>query len=408
MALLHGMCALAAELNITVSAAHFNHQLRGAEAQRDADFVQDYCTSHSIPFFLGHADVSAYAASHSLGIEEAARKKRYEFLLGLDPRAKIATAHTAEDDLETVLMHLIRGSGLHGLTGIPPVRDRIIRPMLAVTRQEITEYLAAHDIPHVEDSTNAEDSCLRNRLRHHVLPLLYQENPNLPRTAVRMTELLRQEDIYLDTLASRFLSEQTDGLSLPQLLQQPEAMRLRILRRFMRDVPQPSAVHLEDALRLCENPSPSARLSLPGGYVLARRYDTLVLLPPTRETCVPETVPLIPDSTVNFGPWQVRCRRASAPEALPANTLALRCPDKPIYLRSRQPGDRISLPGGTKKLSRHLIDLKIPARTRDTLPILALEDEILAVLPHTIAAPWRATSGSDSLILTVKERELTS
>lgn len=408
MALLHVLWSLGPNLGLTVTCAHMNHQLRGEESQRDADFVRGICQRWGIPLETASADVAGYARDHHLGLEEAARVLRYDFLLGLDPAAKIATAHTTGDNLETVLMHLLRGSSLHGLTGIPPVRGQIIRPLLAVSREEISAYLLAHGIPHVEDSSNARDDCLRNRLRHHVLPLLEQENPNLAETITRLTGTLRQEDAFLEQCARDALdsSVQSGMLPLQALLEQPQALQYRMLRRFLQAVPELSAKHLDAAAALCQSESPSARCDLPGGFTLARVYDDLVLRSPQDGLPAPEPVPLEP-GRYTVGPWSVLCREGPAPERLPRNTLALdRKPlNGPLTLRTRLPGDKITLSGGTKKLSRLLMDLKIPAHQRDLLPVVSMGDTVLAVLPWKCAAFCRARAGSDSLILTATRME---
>ena len=155
MALLWGMWLLREKFHLRVEAAHFNHHLRGEESRRDEDFVRDFCRFHDIPLHMGGAEVKPGAK----GLEAAAREARYGFLMGLD--GIIATAHTADDNAETVLMHLIRGTGLRGLGGIAPVSGRLIRPMLDITRQEVEEFLRENWIGHVEDSSNETDDFLR-------------------------------------------------------------------------------------------------------------------------------------------------------------------------------------------------------------------------------------------------------
>ena len=169
MAMLWCLHSLQAGLGITVSAAHFNHRLRGAEADRDEAFVRAFCAGRGIALTVGSADVAQYAKDHGQSLEEAARECRYAFLRAL-PCDKLATAHTADDNAETVLLHLLRGSGLRGLCGIPPRRGSIVRPLLSVTREQVTAFLRAENIAWVEDSTNAEEFCTRNRLRRRVLP----------------------------------------------------------------------------------------------------------------------------------------------------------------------------------------------------------------------------------------------
>ena len=408
MALLHALHSLEKELQISVSAAHFQHGLRGAESQRDEDFVRTYCASEKIPLAVGHGNVRTYAKEQRLGTEEAARILRYEFLENLQQHAKIVTAHTAQDNLETMLMHLIRGSGLHGLTGIPPERGRILRPMLEVTQQEITDYLTQHHIPHVEDSSNASDHYLRNRIRHHIVPMLEQENPSVSQSVAQLCKTLRQEDDYMQSQALeaiRLLSR--DGLlSCDGLLQLPEAIQHRVMSLYLSPVPQVGRTHLEAALALCKSPSPSAELCLPNAWRLNRLYGQLQL-EPERKQVPPAPVLLSLDHPARFGPWVVTCRRTIMPDTLDPGTLALRADavTGPLTLRPRRTGDTITLHGGTKKLSRLMIDEKIPAAWRDTLPVVCAGSTILAVLPLKTAAFCRGEVGCDSFLLSATRME---
>ena len=408
MALLHLMLELRDTLSITVSAAHFNHQLRGEEALRDADFVKQHCECLGIPISMGQGDVAAYAAAHGIGTEEAARILRYGFLESLSPDAKIATAHHAQDNLETMLMHLLRGCSLHGLSGIPPVRGRLIRPLLLTSPDELTDYLTKNNIPHVEDSTNQLDDSQRNRLRHHVIPLLLAENPSLLTAASELCLQLGQEDQYLDLCAEKYYTQLCwdNALSCSQLVKLPEAMIYRVLNKLLSPVPQLAAVHLSRALALARDAGPSAVLHLPGGYVLARVYDSLELRKDPALPAPPTPVFLSPGVIAPWGSDQITCHFGS--HAASANAALYLSPEGirfPLTIRTRQPGDRICLPGGTKKLSDWMIDQKIPAGLRNQLPVLVQDQEVLAVLPYVVAAPYRTKPGSTSLILTVKRTE---
>lgn len=408
MALLHILLELQDTLGITVTAAHFNHQLRGTEALRDQQFVEAHCRDCHVPLTLGSADVADYAAAHKMGIEEAARHLRYAFLEDISPDAKIATAHNAQDNLETMLMHLVRGCRLHGLCGIAPVRGQIIRPLLLTEPADILSYLEAHGLPHVEDSSNDENDCLRNRLRHNVIPQLLWENPSLLDAASSLCLSLGQEDAYLEERAHALLAQlQTEcGISCAGLRALPEAMALRVLRLYLQPVPSLSAHHLSKGLLLADNKSPSAAYSLPGGYVLRRVYECLRLdtasapsLSPARAIC--------PGDSIRFGSYRITCETAASSDSLVQGQLFLSAEGLsfPLTVRSRQPGDRIRLPGGSKKISRLMIDLKIPAALRDTLPLIVQGHEVLALLPYLAAADRRPTAGSSSLILTVKRME---
>ena len=180
MALLSVLQTLAPERNLMIHAAHFNHQLRGEESQRDENFVSKWCADHNIPLTIGSGDVAQAAQEQGKGIEETARAMRYGFLTETAQEVgaeKIATAHNADDNAETVLLHLVRGSGLDGLTGIPPVRGILIRPLLGVPRIDIEVYLAQENIPHVEDSSNQDTKFARNRIRQAILPVMKDLNP---------------------------------------------------------------------------------------------------------------------------------------------------------------------------------------------------------------------------------------
>ncbi len=216
--LLHRLNQLRAIRPFTLVAAHYNHHLRGAESDRDEAFVkrwvEDWCGPDpaagqaplpAVRLITGGGDVSGEAKRLGLGLEETARRMRYAFLeeaaraVGAD---RIATAHTADDNAETVLLHLIRGSGLQGLTGIRPRQGRLVRPLLTTTRREIEDYLELYHIPHVEDSTNQDDAYTRNQVRHQVIPLLDEINPwFVPRMADTI-RYLRSDNDYLSAQAA--------------------------------------------------------------------------------------------------------------------------------------------------------------------------------------------------------------
>ena len=173
------LCELAAELGIHVSAFHMNHGIRGAEADRDERFVEKLCGRMGVPLTVVHEKVGSYAADHGLSTEEAGRILRYRHLKETAEKygcAKIAVAHHEDDDAETVLLNLFRGSGLPGLSGIRPVREEIIRPLLCVSRKEIEEYLTSREHSWCEDSTNKENDYTRNKIRHKILPLMVEIN----------------------------------------------------------------------------------------------------------------------------------------------------------------------------------------------------------------------------------------
>ena len=210
--MLHVLLSLRNTLGITVEAAHFNHQLRGEESDRDEAFVRTLCAELGVVLHVDNGDVRARAAKTHESVEEAARALRYAFFSSLSGR--IATAHTQDDNLETVLLNLTRSTGLAGLCGIPPRRERFIRPMLAVSRAEIEAYLAQNGLSHVTDSTNFLPDARRNRLRQSVIPLLKAENPSLCETAFRMCRLLEADEAQLSAQAEAVKQIATYKLSI--------------------------------------------------------------------------------------------------------------------------------------------------------------------------------------------------
>ena len=263
MCLLHWLCS---QGDLQVIAAHYEHGLRGEESLRDAAFVEDFCKENGIPCVVEHGDAGAYARKKHLGIEEAARELRYAFLeRTADEHCcdRIATAHNADDQTETVLLNLCRGAGLSGLCGIPPKRGRIVRPLLQTTRREIEDYLLANALSHIEDSSNRDESFRRNRLRHQVLPILRELNPRLSETLARSSALLREDAEYLEEQAERFLQEHAigDGLPLQELLALHRAISSRVLRHVCPQMLEQK--HVEAALTFCAGEG-LGYLNLPG------------------------------------------------------------------------------------------------------------------------------------------------
>ncbi|MBR6502326.1 MAG: tRNA lysidine(34) synthetase TilS, partial [Clostridia bacterium] len=197
MALLDALLEIKSELNIEkISAAHFNHQIRGDEAMRDQDFVVNYCKHKDIECFVGSANVPQYAKQNNLSLELAARRLRYDFFESLNTD-KIATAHTASDNLETIIFNLTRGTALSGLCGIPPVRDGYIRPLIFCTRDDIENYCNQRRIQYVTDSTNLCDDYTRNKIRHNVATVLKQINPLAENAVSRMSLSIREDEDFI-------------------------------------------------------------------------------------------------------------------------------------------------------------------------------------------------------------------
>lgn len=363
MALLWGMYLLREQLGITLKAAHYNHGLRGAESNADAAFVAQFCSAYEIPLYMEKGQV----ISGPKGLEAAAREARYSFFETLE--GKIATAHTADDNAETILMHLIRGTGLKGLGGIVPVRGNVIRPMLEITRREVEAFLEEYSISHVEDSSNAGDDFLRNRIRHHILPLLLRENPRLSVDLTAMAAGLRQDEAYLTDVTP-------DTVNVNELRDLPFALQSRAISRFLVNagVPEPSRANINSVSALLYTDRPSARVDLPGGVVIQRTYDTLQAAPIAN---IPETVVLDCPGCVRFG--NVIIHSTPGKMEAPRYERFVVKPEGQVVVRSRQSGDEMRLKGGTKSLKKLFTDRKIPASQRPYVPVIADERGVLGV-----------------------------
>lgn len=365
VAMLFALYLLRDELGVTLEAAHFNHHLRGAESDRDEAFVTDFCGRYDIPLHLG----SGRIVPGKKGLEAAARDARYAFLRRLP--GKVATAHTADDNAETVLMRLIRGTGLKGLGAIAPVSGNVIRPMLTVTRDDVEAFLEEYALPHVEDSSNGTDDFLRNRIRHGILPLMRTENPRIGENLSAMALLLRQDEACLQAMIPE---EQVPDVS--RLKAMEPALRRRALERFLKaqGVREPEQIHILQAEQLLYHWSPSAAMQFPGGVTIGRQYDRLVRLECAPE--LPETRLSVPGETC-IGGKRFVSEYATDLEERPGSVLV--CPVGALTVRSRRSGDTMRLPGGTRSLKKMYIDRKIPASQRAAVPVLADDRGVLAV-----------------------------
>lgn len=366
VALLFAMYLLREKLQINLQAAHFNHRLRGAESDRDEAFVRDFCDGYGIPL---HTASERILPGHK-GLEAAAREARYRFFDTLD--GKIATAHTADDNAETVLMRMVRGTGLKGLGAIAPVNGKIIRPMLSVTRDEVVAFLEEYHLPYVEDSTNTGDDFLRNRLRHHIMPLLKQENPRFAENTSAMALRLRMDEAALTEEVCM------DSLSVQMLLALSPARRNRAICAFLEKsgVKEPEAAHIAAVEKLLHSRNPSARADLPGGVSVGRNYDTICRLT--------EIDPLVASTLQCPGMLElprlrgrILCRPADAPSSQKDCFAVL--PQGQLRVRTRQAGDTLRLSGGTKSLKKIFIDKKIPASLRSIVPVIADDVGVLGV-----------------------------
>lgn len=359
--------------DFSVAAAHLDHGQRPT-AGRDVAFVRQLCRELDVPLTVERADVPALARQRGVGLEEAGRMARYDFFRrtadGLGAQ-RIATAHHAADQAETVLLNLVRGTGMQGLAGIPPVRGRIVRPLLETSRDDIETYLKTHGLSHVEDETNRDTSLGRNRLRREVMPGLLSLHPGAAASICRTAELLRREDAFLDSLAAAYLPQEGLSASRERLLSAPEVLRLRALRLLAGRLPVGkkdfTAAHYRALETLAQT---GGALSLPGGASAVCRDGALTL----SDAPAPlDEAALRPGDNL-AGLWRITLSDAPVPDAL-----ALR--SGPWTVRPWRRDDRLTLPGsrGSRSLKRLFAERGIAPPERDTWPVLCLAGRPAAV-----------------------------
>ena len=411
MCLVHFM---AGQPGFETAAAHFNHQLRGPAADRDEDFVRSWCAEEGIPFFTGTGDTPALMEAEGLSAEEAARKLRYEFLRETARREgydAILTAHHADDNAETILLHLVRGTGLKGLCGIPQERGGILRPFLEIPRQELAEYAAAHHIPHVEDETNADpEAAARNLIRLRVMPLLQQVNPRAVEHMIKIASVLREVEEGLSDLTERCLhrvSVQPGRVSvrLGDLTEVPLCLRPQVLLGMFdllgvgrRDI---GAVHLEALNRLWNSHGNDARISLPRGVTARLAASRLILetLPPPLSRAQ-----LVKDCPLRWGIYTITLLDHREGEGL---ALCSGPEWEPVSVAPCPAGERLTLPGssGSRTIKRLCLDRHIGLAQRDQLPAIYVQERLAAVWPLGVDQEFMQAGTACRFIQIINETE---
>ena len=345
------------ELDYTLEVAHFDHALR-AESNEDAEFVKLLCADLSLPFYTERAEVARIARNKGWNLEDAARRLRYVYLTRTAKKIKadaVVTGHTQNDQAETVLMQLLRGVAY--LQGMPTKRKQVVRPLLNVSREDLIGYLTSIEQPYLTDSSNLNTERTRAWLRHEVLPSLIARYPNLTAQLAQLAILQRDQARYVQTLASDLFEE--TSLPVAALQREDAAVQREAIAELLRRAQVPSDTFHIETLRENLGTASPFRLSLPRGQTARLAYGRLEVIPASS-----------PTSTVTTKP----------PATLPSNVDSAKLAAFPdAHLRTRRPGDRVRLAGGSKKLSDLLIDRKVPREERDHLRLLASGQEVLWV-----------------------------
>lgn len=410
--LLHIMHNLKEELEIQLHVAHLDHQFRGEESRQDAEFVQQLCTQWGIPYTLLEYDVPAYIKKTKLSPEEAARQIRYNFFeqVAKDNKAnKVALAHNANDNAETILFNFMRGSGLDGLCGIPPVRDSFyIRPLIEIYRREIEIYMKENNLQFRLDKTNLEKIYTRNKIRLELIPYLEKEfNPNLLSILNRTSKVALAENEYLKEVNQNILAQIARiekgqaFLQLREFLKQPIALQRRIIKSTFANVSGGDLEfkHIEEVIRFAQKGGSGDRIDLPGNFSLLKDYENLIinhkkevfneefayqiLIP--GETIIQETKSKIKTEIIDIS--------REVPEYNNPNVTYIDYEKIPpnIVVRNRRIGDVFSPLGtqGHKKLKNFFIDCKISREMRNNIPVIATGKEIIWVAGFRVSEHWK-------------------
>jgi tRNA(Ile)-lysidine synthase len=427
LCLLHVLKELQQELGVSLHVAHLEHGIRGEESRADAAYVEELGRAWGVPATLECGDVPAYAAEHKLAVEEAARRVRYLFLgrvaREVDAQS-VAVGHNADDQVETILMHLMRGSGLGGLRGMLPVQTlgaegwwtgpvlRLVRPLLEVSRSEIEAHCHQHGLEPRFDRSNLDVTYHRNRIRHELLPQLESFNPRVRDVLRRSARSIADDYDYLRRQSlkawTRLAGESETAITFPLepwLELHPSVQRqllreaIRRLRKSLRDI---TWTHVEQARIGLEEKGTGTRITLPQGLFLVKGYDGFVIgeeistpdLPLVTEGPLPIEVPgtfQIPGSD-----WRLQAsvmKRDQTPGEALHNAdpwqayLDLEGTGNQLMLRARRTGDRfhpLGMSGKSKSLNAFLIDAKVPHAVRDHLPLVVSATHIVWVAGQRI------------------------
>jgi tRNA(Ile)-lysidine synthase len=410
MALLHILYALDAKYRLKLAVAHLNHGLRSIDADTDESFVKRAADKLRLPFYRHQASLQPQNGS----LEEQARRARYDFFQKLMVHhgyTKIAVGHQKNDNAEAVIMHLLRGSGIRGLAGIPPVRGhRVVRPLIDLARSEIITYLKENQIPYVVDASNTDPAYERNRIRHHLIPLLENNyNTNIVETLHRTADLCREEETwfnqYLQPLLNKAVNRESQTyleLNDRILMTESRAVQRRLIRgalnRWHGHLRRMGACHIESVIALIPTEAIGKMVSLPNGITAVRdtaglcfrKGDRSAPLVPADPPEFCYTVPEIDPSPLTIDIPESNCRlifeinNCFRCDALPNHNRDWAWFDLdhlifPLHIRNFRPGDRINPYGmqGSQKIKKLFIDRKIQVVQRQKIPILESQGTLL-------------------------------
>jgi len=383
------------DYGLEIIVAHLNHGIREDEAKRDSDFVKETAKSLGLTFVYGEVDTLKFKEESALSLEDAARTLRYKFfnqVMNKHYATKIATAHTMDDQAETVLMRLLRGSGSKGLSGIPPVSNSIVRPLIDTSRSEVEEYLRSKKVEWVEDTTNESMEFLRNRVRHNLLVELESYNPQIKETLSRTADILRAEEEFISKEALKhfgdiFSPNKSELIGdLKHYRNIDKSLRFSLLRlaieKIAGSLKNISSVHIVSADDFLLSDAASGEVELPQGTVMVKGYD-IFLVTKKSELEREFSYTIQTAGKWSFPEFEVELSILKT-DTLDENdeSVAYFDPETvkfPLQVRNFNPGDRFSPLGMTtsKKLQDYFTDIKLPQFLRSRVPIFICSGEIM-------------------------------
>ena len=397
------LLALKDEYEIKIQAIHVNHMIRGEDADEDEAYVRDLCKANDVPLKVLKIDIPSLAKDSGRSLEEEARFARYDAFEAAaneiekaGKRARIAIAHNADDNAETVLFHMARGAGLDGMCGIAPVRDRIIRPLLEVRKAEILDFLNTNEIPYCIDATNSEVDYDRNRIRHNIIPELLQVNERALEHITDMTARLSEIADYISLEANGLLqiAKSTENrLRKRAIATAPHVIASQALKEYLsqfmpyqKDV---SAIHVESILGLL-NAEGERQIQLPYKKTLIISYEEIYVVDEEEQK---------KNGTFNTREFAYE-KGMKYPKEIYTKWFDCDRIRANIVIRTRQEGDYLCIDsqGNRKSIQDYFVDEKIPRHLRDEVPLVCDGNHVMWVVGHRVSEYYKITDNTTRVL----------
>jgi tRNA(Ile)-lysidine synthase len=430
ISLLHVLHYFSKFKNFSLIVVHINHMARGKDSDADADFVESVAEKLKLPFHLKKIDVGIERVQLKTSFQDAARIIRYQFFeetLQAVGGNKVALGHSADDQVETILMNIVRGTGLRGLTGIPQVRGSIIRPFLEINRRDLEIYLKENDISFRDDSSNSDKKYLRNRIRHELIPHLETYNPGIKKSLQEMSGIAREEDSLLSQMTRDIFNQKLDERNennivwdIDDFQSYPVALRQRLVReifcRITGDMQAITAHHVQEIISLFNSPKVGKILNIPRGVTVTCSYGSVLFskitggISENEPLVTPIVVPIVVPGTTKLLEGHIRRMQTQIfadkrdLQSLDTGRQAFFDLEKTgfgIQARFFRAGDRFCPLGmtGNKKLKSFFIDQKVPQSMRSQIPILTnADDDIIWVYGQRISHLYRVTDKTEKVL----------